>query len=182
MNEYVLRNESCLPGGSQDWVRPLRDAFRDHGDNGKDGVVLEDADCIVRCHGRNYGTDSIGKLAIVEAKNEDEQMGFSKEFTFGLLDSMCRKDCRYLGYYILRTRAGLFQITKLRREGDRLVEPEKPGFVCSSWVAMMAHMQDEILGRTSPTDVPEELSPVSVPERAEDQLGLFESWAELRGK
>lgn len=71
----------------------------------RDGFVALDLDLLVRWYGPNYGTDATGRLALVEIKHRNADLGNGSKSTLRLLDAMLRRgdtERRYLGLYLLR--------------------------------------------------------------------------------
>jgi len=82
---------------------------------GKEGFIAEDLDLVIRKHGGKYSTDAMGRFSLIEVKHGGcsikdciaDEIGFSKEMTFGMIDRLLRKGDpeakRYEGFFIIRT-------------------------------------------------------------------------------
>jgi len=109
MSDHVFRNKKIMQ------VLEYREAIRKHFPNGKDGYIAEDLDLVLRKHGNKYNKDAVGCFCLVEIKHGrcdvidgvQDQIGFSKEMTFGLMDRLLKKADpkmeRYQGFYVIRT-------------------------------------------------------------------------------
>jgi len=109
MSDHIFRNPELFQ------VLEYRDFLRKHKPNGDEGYIVEDLDLVIRIYGPKYKEDAVGKFSLVEIKHGGckiidgvkDEIGTSKEMTFGLIDALLKKadpeKKRYQGFYIIRT-------------------------------------------------------------------------------
>ena len=109
MSEHIFRNPDKFQ------VLEFREFLRKHLPDGRNGYIVEDLDLVIRTFGSKYQTDNVGKFSLIEIKHGGckivdgvhDEIGTSKEMTFGMIDDLLNKADpeheRYQGFYIIRT-------------------------------------------------------------------------------
>ena len=109
MSEHIFRNPDKFQ------VLEYREFLRKYQPNGRDGYIVEDLDLVIRTFGYKYQTDNVGKFSLIEIKHGGckiingvrNEIGTSKEMTFGMIDALLNKadpeHKRYQGFYVIRT-------------------------------------------------------------------------------
>ena len=100
MNNDEFRN------GDKFQILPHREWIRKQLPPGRDGVVVEDLDLVLRVYGERFNTDATGKFMFVELKYGSALPGIAQKKTFGLIDDLLKKadpeGIRYKGYWVLQ--------------------------------------------------------------------------------
>jgi hypothetical protein len=94
MSEHTWRGDPNL-------IDPRREYLREHMPNGRDGLVIQDVDLVLRRHGPKFMSDDIGTVRLVELKEAIGSFGAAQRRTFGLLDDICKGHQRYDGFYVI---------------------------------------------------------------------------------
>ena len=97
-------------------VIPIREWIRRNCKNGREGLVVTDLDLVLRTFDpRLFGDE--GEFRLCEHKSSlTLDLDVAQFKTFKMLDRICRRDPKYQGFYLIRTRKDCFDLFDVNGE------------------------------------------------------------------